>query len=159
MGQAGVVRRGNPHVALAGDALVLADGVTFVFGGDAIDRGPHGRRIIRTLLAARRTYGERVILLAGNRDLNKLRLVRELDDVPAAARGDRLRWIFEHTMGAPRAFDHRAPSSRATAARAMTPRSWELPRGSRRGRLTSARTSRSPARRTAPGRRCSSTAG
>ena len=45
-----------------------------MFGGDAIDRGPGGRRIVRTLLAARRRYGDRVILLAGNRDINKLRL-------------------------------------------------------------------------------------
>jgi hypothetical protein len=97
---------GNPHVSLVDDALVLADGVTFVFGGDAIDRGPSGRKIIRTLLAARRRYGDRVVLLAGNRDINKLRLRRELD-VPGP-RGDLLRKIFESTMGAPRAFAHRA---------------------------------------------------
>jgi hypothetical protein len=96
----------NPWVTLRGDALELADGATFVFGGDAIDRGPHGRRIVRTLLAAKRRYGERVILLAGNRDLNKLRLARELN-----VRGPRaalLRTILHQTMGAPRAFDHRA---------------------------------------------------
>ena len=97
---------GNPHVSLVEDALVLADGVTFVFGGDAIDRGPHGRKIVRTLLAARQRYGERVILLAGNRDINKLRLRRELD--VAGPRGELLRKIFETTMGAPRAFAHRA---------------------------------------------------
>lgn len=97
---------GNPFVSLLDDALVLADGVTFVFGGDAIDRGPCGRKIIRTLLAARRRYGDRVILLAGNRDLNKLRLRRELD-VPRP-RGDLLRRIFESSMGAPRAFAYRA---------------------------------------------------
>ena len=105
---------GNAHVWLEGEALRLADGVTFVFGGDAIDRGPAGRRIVALLLAARRAYGERVVLLAGNRDINKLRLVRELagappPDAPAAAsRGDLLRWIFATTMGAPKAFDHRA---------------------------------------------------
>jgi hypothetical protein len=98
----------NPLVALRDDSLVLADGVTFVFGGDAIDRGPHGRKVVRTLLAARRRYGDRIVMLAGNRDLNKLRLVRELDEVPAAERGERLRWIFANTMGAPRAFEHRA---------------------------------------------------
>jgi Calcineurin-like phosphoesterase len=97
---------GNPHVSLVDDALVLADGVTFVFGGDAIDRGPSGRKIVRTLLAARSKYGDRVVLLAGNRDINKLRLRRELD-VPGP-RGDLLRKIFETTMGAPRAFAHRA---------------------------------------------------
>ncbi|MEO7733075.1 MAG: metallophosphoesterase, partial [Kofleriaceae bacterium] len=100
---------GNPHVWLDGTALRLADGVTFVFGGDAIDRGPHGRRIVATLLAARRDYGDRVVLIAGNRDLNKLRLVRDLVTPPAGAppgatRGALLRWIFQATMGAPRAF-------------------------------------------------------
>ncbi|MEO6774995.1 MAG: metallophosphoesterase [Kofleriaceae bacterium] len=97
---------GNPHVSLVDGRLVLAEGVTFVFGGDAIDRGPDGRRFVRTLLAARHTYGDRVILLAGNRDLNKLRLVHELD--ARGARGERLRWILARTMGAPRAFEHRA---------------------------------------------------
>ncbi|MCE9572395.1 MAG: hypothetical protein K8W52_04500 [Deltaproteobacteria bacterium] len=106
--------RDNPRVALDGDALRLADGVTFVFGGDAIDRGPHARRIVATLLAARRTYGDRVILLAGNRDLNKLRLVRELDGAPPTRapaglpRAELLRWILANTMGAARAFEHRA---------------------------------------------------
>ena len=34
------------------------------------------------LVGARRDYGDRVVLLAGNRDLNKLRLVRELAAPP-----------------------------------------------------------------------------
>jgi hypothetical protein len=97
---------GNPHVRLEADALRLADGVTFVFGGDAIDRGPSGRRVVSLLLAARRTYGDRVVLLAGNRDVNKLRLVRELGG--QGPRGPLLKWILAHTMGAKDAFAHRA---------------------------------------------------
>jgi hypothetical protein len=112
---------GNPYVRLDGTALRLADGVTFVFGGDAVDRGPHGRRIVTTLLAARRDYGARVVLLAGNRDINKLRLARELDAPPAhapagATRGELLRWILTATMGAPRAFAHRATELAASGA-------------------------------------------
>ena len=105
---------GNPLVWLDGGELRLADGVTFVFGGDAIDRGAAGRRIVDTFLAARAAYGERVVLLAGNRDINKLRLVRELAGEPpadaphGASRGELLRWIFARTMGAPKAFEHRA---------------------------------------------------
>ncbi|MCX5745140.1 MAG: metallophosphoesterase [Proteobacteria bacterium] len=104
----------NPLVSLVGGTLRIADGATFVFGGDAIDRGPHARRIVDTLLAARRTYGDRVVLLAGNRDLNKLRLVRELGGAPPpgaptdGSRGELLRWIFANTMGARSAFEHRA---------------------------------------------------
>lgn len=58
-----------------------------------------------------------VLLLAGNRDINKLRLVRELDGAPPIeapdeiAHGPRaalLRWILASTMGAKEAFAHRA---------------------------------------------------
>ncbi|HEY8375005.1 MAG TPA: metallophosphoesterase [Nannocystis sp.] len=112
---------GNPAVSLREGALELAPGATLVFGGDAIDRGPAGRRIVAALLAAKHRYGERVVLLAGNRDINKLRLHRELAGYPPAAapaeiRGDRpalLRWIFAHTMGAREAFAHRAAELQA----------------------------------------------
>ncbi|MFT3697853.1 MAG: metallophosphoesterase [Kofleriaceae bacterium] len=103
----------NPYVRLVDDDLVLADGVTFVFGGDAIDRGPAGRKLVRVLAAAKQRYGDRVVLLAGNRDINKLRLVREIDTPrsscpPGLAKAEQLKWTFEHTMGAPHAFEHRA---------------------------------------------------
>jgi hypothetical protein len=111
---------GCAHLRLEGDRLDLAPGAHLVFGGDAIDRGPAGRRLLSTLLAARRRYGERVVLLAGNRDINKLRLHRELRGHPLArapeeVRRDRpalLRWIFSHTMGAREAFGHRAEELR-----------------------------------------------
>lgn len=104
---------GNPHVSLVDGELRLADGVTFVFGGDAIDRGAHGRRFVSLLVAAQRRYGDRVILLAGNRDINKLRLVTELGGKPhrrapeTATRGELLRWTLANTMGAGKAFEHR----------------------------------------------------
>ena len=105
---------GNPSVSLVDGELRLADGVTFVFGGDAIDRGAHGRRFVSLLLAARRAYGERVVLLAGNRDINKLRLVTELGGQshrsapPTATRAELLRWTLANTMGAGKAFEYRA---------------------------------------------------
>jgi hypothetical protein len=108
--------RDNPLVQLDGDRIVLADGATFVFGGDAIDRGPWSRRVVAALLDAKRRHGERVILLAGNRDINKMRLARELTGSPPAraprevveaGRAALLRWILDHTMGARRAFDMR----------------------------------------------------
>ncbi len=113
---------GSPHLRLEGDALHLSPGVTLVYGGDAVDRGPAGRRMVAALLAAKRRYGERVVLLAGNRDLNKLRLHRELRGhppprAPAEVRGDPaalLRWIFSRSMGAKDAFDHRATELRAS---------------------------------------------
>ncbi len=108
---------GNPLVSLDGDRLALADGASFVFGGDAIDRGADARRIVSLFLDAKQRYGARVVLLAGNRDLNKLRLVRELDGHPQPGvpdalrhgpRGPLLRWTLATTMGATHAFDHRA---------------------------------------------------
>jgi hypothetical protein len=117
---------GNEHLSLQDGALRLAPGTALVFGGDAVDRGPAGRRIVATLLAAKRQYGDRVVLLAGNRDINKLRLHRELaghppDGAPAELLGDRpalLRWILARTMGAAEAFAHRAAELRAEGAQA-----------------------------------------
>ncbi len=103
----------NPAMTLEGDALVLADGWTFVYGGDVFDRGDDGRRVARALTAARQRYGERVVLLAGNRDINKIRLPRELSGHPPAAAPDGLdrpallRWVLERTMGAHATFEHR----------------------------------------------------
>lgn len=98
-------------------ALHVAEGVTFVFGGDAIDRGPAGRRVVATLLDAWERQPDRVVLLAGNRDLNKIRLTRELRGAPppkpppeglaGASPGVILPWIMAHTMGAGQAFAHR----------------------------------------------------
>ena len=110
-----------------GGTLALADGAMLVFGGDACDRGPGDMRVTRALVQLHEAYPGRVFLLAGNRDVNKIRLTAELADgewpdvdpvqyldvhlsrakVPyAAAPGcDRtqrsaLGWILGQTMGA-----------------------------------------------------------
>lgn len=114
--------RNNPIVSLEGETLSVREGATFVFGGDAIDRGPWSRRVVRTLLAARERQPEQVVLLGGNRDLNKLRLARELDgfppkrapdDVRGLPRAQLLKWIFANTMGAADAFEHRRAELKA----------------------------------------------
>ena len=106
----------NPLVSLAGEQLVVAEGARFVFGGDAIDRGPFGRRIVECFTQAKQRYGERVVLLAGNRDINKLRLGRELrgqlhprapESLRDADRASVLGWVFSKTMGAGDALEHR----------------------------------------------------
>jgi hypothetical protein len=112
----------NPAVALVDGALRLSDGVTFVFGGDAIDRGPHARRIVSLLVNAKRKYAERVVLLAGNRDINKTRLVTELGGKPhhrappLSSRVELLKWTFANTMGAAHAFEHRKAELNDTGA-------------------------------------------
>lgn len=113
---------GNPWVSLrgrpSGDAgdgpprIDVQPGAMFVYGGDTIDRGPHSRRLLEALVEARLRQPDRVVLLAGNRDINKLRLRRELNGHPRAgapdtSRADILRWTLAHTMGAADAFGHR----------------------------------------------------
>jgi hypothetical protein len=108
--------RDNPYVKLEGGRLVIAQGATLVFGGDAVDRGPDALRVVSALLEARLRQPSQVVLLAGNRDINKLRLARELRGQPPSRAPDAeraaggptlLRWILGHTMGAPEAFEHR----------------------------------------------------
>jgi hypothetical protein len=105
----------NPLVELRDGRIRVGDGV-FVFGGDAIDRGPSGRRLVATLTEAKRAQPDRIVLLAGNRDINKLRLVRELRghpparvplDVIAKGQGALLSFILSETMGAKEALGHR----------------------------------------------------
>ncbi|CAB9523243.1 expressed unknown protein [Seminavis robusta] len=58
--------------------LELLSDCYFVFGGDAVDKGPGDIRLVRALVDLKRRYPDRVVLLVGNRDLNKLRLTAEL---------------------------------------------------------------------------------
>eukprot|EP01084_Bolivina_argentea_P186269 321116_1 len=50
----------------------------FVYGGDVVDRGEGDIRITTALVEFKRKYGPRVVFLLGNRDINKLRLRREM---------------------------------------------------------------------------------
>ena len=74
----------NDHPTFAADGaceLSLAPGWHFVHGGDAVDKGNAvggSVRVVATLLRLKARYPERVTLLLGNRDLNKLRLTSEL---------------------------------------------------------------------------------
>jgi len=52
----------------------------FVYGGDVPDKGNGDIRFARQLVAFKRRYPQRVVLLVGNRDLNKLRLTAELGE-------------------------------------------------------------------------------
>ena len=113
------------------------DGCRFVFGGDAVDKGDGDVRLCRMLADLSDRYGrDRVALLVGNRDLNKLRFTAELspealatppeavpgphwdDAAPRLAdylkskrlddsRATRLRWMLEHTLGCPGTFEFR----------------------------------------------------
>lgn len=62
-----------------GETLCLKPGFTFVYGGDTVDRGDTGMRIVDDLVALKKCNPDRVHLIIGNRDLNKLSLARFLD--------------------------------------------------------------------------------
>ena len=50
----------------------------FVMGGDAFDHGSGDLRIAEELLDFKERYPDRVFLILGNRDMNKLKLSSEL---------------------------------------------------------------------------------
>ena len=54
------------------------DNYYFVFGGDSVDKGTGDIRLNRCLVDFKKQYPDRVFLLVGNRDLNKLRFSAEL---------------------------------------------------------------------------------
>lgn len=56
----------------------------FVFGGDAVDKGPGDIRLCRQLVSLKQRFPGRVFLLVGNRDLNKLRYTAELSEADMA---------------------------------------------------------------------------
>lgn len=115
----------------------LAEGAQFVFGGDAVDQHIGDLEVLQELVSLKRKYPDRVHLIVGNRDNNKLRLLLELGQAhrdalslrdhpgaywtrnrkPAAVLTEeklsdesvatRLQWILGHTMGAENAFEHR----------------------------------------------------
>ena len=112
--------------------LTLKENSGFIFGGDSVDKGNGDIRVVRDLLQLQRDYPDRVHLIIGNRDANKLRFSSELENektlgidywTPPAKRTtlqtflkkqnledskvNRLKWMFIHTMGTTSAFDDR----------------------------------------------------
>ena len=61
-------------------ALRLKDNALFVFGGDSQDKGPGDIRFTTLMISLKQRYPDRVRLIIGNRDANKLRLASELSD-------------------------------------------------------------------------------
>ena len=60
--------------------LTLRPNTYFIYGGDSVDKGPGDIRFTRALVDLKKRYPNRVHLLVGNRDLNKLRFQTELGD-------------------------------------------------------------------------------
>ncbi|KAJ0409297.1 hypothetical protein ATCC90586_007575 [Pythium insidiosum] len=60
--------------------LALHDDALLVFGGDAGDKGDDTLHCYEELVRLKREHPDRVVLLVGNRDVNKLRFTSELHD-------------------------------------------------------------------------------
>jgi len=78
----------------------------FVYGGDVCDHQPGDIRVARALVDFKKRYPSRVFLLAGNRDINKLRFSSELwplmGDQQKATK--HLQHMLRRTMGSTNAF-------------------------------------------------------
>ena len=69
----------------ADSSLELCDDAAFMLGGDAVDHGPGDLQILKDLVGLKKRYPDRVHLLVGNRDVNKIRLMVALADEHCAA--------------------------------------------------------------------------
>jgi len=118
--------RSPAFVAGADGRRHLAPGARFVHGGDSFDRFAGDLAVARELTRLEAEAPDRVVLIAGNRDLDKLRLRPELSPgalahppVERAAafaawrhgrpdnRVNRLHFLLEMTMGSPSGFELR----------------------------------------------------
>ncbi|RLN65698.1 hypothetical protein BBP00_00002701 [Phytophthora kernoviae] len=63
-----------------GETLELEDDCMLVFGGDAGDKGGQTLQCYEQLVKLKKKHPDRVVLLVGNRDVNKMRFTSELHD-------------------------------------------------------------------------------
>jgi hypothetical protein len=56
--------------------ITLRPGYKFIFTGDSIDRGAQSMTILSELIRLKEKYPDEVVLLMGNRDINKLNLLK-----------------------------------------------------------------------------------
>ena len=112
--------------------LTLRENTGFIFGGDTVDKGNGDIRVVKDLLQLKKDYPDRVHLLIGNRDANKLRFSSELAAEDALgipywvaeekrvslekflekhqlenSRASRLKWMLTETMGSATTFQTR----------------------------------------------------
>ena len=62
------------------DGVVLKSNCYFVYGGDVCDRGPGDIRVMRDIINLKKRNPDHVFIILGNRDVNKMRLLTELQD-------------------------------------------------------------------------------
>ena len=72
------VKEANAVVNILNGEKLLEGNEALVFTGDLLDRGPHGIRLMQRFIDLKRKNKEQVLLCAGNRDFNKIRMLDEL---------------------------------------------------------------------------------
>jgi len=97
------VERSDQRNARKAPELELADGWHFVFGGDSCDKGPGSLRFVECMVQFKRKYPERVHLILGNRDINKMRWTAELDqrEINRILSVPPVFWLHENTRISP----------------------------------------------------------
>ncbi len=120
--------RSSRSLVWAKGTVELRDGTGVVFGGDAVDKGTGDIRIVKIMVDLKKRYGARVVIVLGNRDVNKLRFGKELTEERLVEREDifwnpkhvkfedwdggrtlvnKLKWMLSCTMGAGGTFESR----------------------------------------------------
>jgi hypothetical protein len=79
----------------SGNGYELAPNTLFVHGGDTVDKGPGDIRIVKALTSLKKQYPDRVFLILGNRDVNKLRFSSELAEGETGSATD-VYWDKKH---------------------------------------------------------------
>lgn len=73
------IKRENQLITTFTDVLNINNNShNIIFAGDLIDRGPHSIKLLQKMLNLKETNQDKVMLIMGNRDLNKVRLIDEL---------------------------------------------------------------------------------
>ena len=70
----------SPSSSNSSNQIFLKKDCYFIYGGDVCDRGSGDLRILNDLIQLKLKYPENVYLILGNRDLNKMRLLTELQE-------------------------------------------------------------------------------
>jgi hypothetical protein len=76
----------------------LVPGKTFVFMGDAIDHGSGGIRFTRALTNLKERYPDRVKIILGNRDLNKMKIYHFLKSLDAGVYLPDEKYIYDFLL-------------------------------------------------------------
>ncbi|MDR3608413.1 MAG: metallophosphoesterase [Oligoflexia bacterium] len=116
--------RDNPAIESDGHGgWRVRNGYVFVYGGDAVDKGPNPRQFLHFMSDLKASSPDRMFEIAGNRDVIKVLVQSELSErLPKEpserykrwlaekglkdTRSERLRWMLAEMMGAPKLYEN-----------------------------------------------------